>query len=56
MQRPAVHPEIVRYLESKIPQLELSEGESPQSLMEKALIRKGKLEFLAILKSMSKDN
>ena len=56
MQRPTVHPEVVRYLESRIPPLELESGDDPESLMQKALIRKGQMDLIAILRSLTKDN
>ncbi len=54
--RPYVHPDVVTYVRERIPSLELSEGESPDELMAKALKRQGMLEAVAILDSMSKDN
>ena len=56
MKRPLVHQEVVKYLEEKVHPLELSPDESPESLYKKALIRQGKLELIAVLKSMSKDS
>ncbi len=56
MERPTVHPEVVRYLEGKIPSLELESADDKESLMARAQKRAGQLELLAILKSMAKDN
>lgn len=56
MQRPTVHPEVIRYLEGKIPPLELESADDKESLMARAMKRAGQLELLVILKSMTKDN
>jgi len=53
MERPTVHPEVVRYLEKKIAPLELESQDDPESLMARALKRQGQLELIAILKSMT---
>lgn len=56
MKRPTVHPEVVRYLEQRIPSLELESEDDRESLMSRAQKRAGMLELLAIVKSLAKDN
>lgn len=55
MQRPSVHPEVVRYLEGKIAPLELENADDETSLMMRAQKRAGQLELLVILKSLTKE-
>lgn len=56
MNKPHVHPEVIRYLESRIPSLELESADDDQSLMARAQKRAGMLELLTIVKSLAKDN
>lgn len=50
-----VDPDLPRVLKQRIKPLELEEGDDQESLMQKALMRKGQLELIAILEGMVRD-
>lgn len=50
-----VDPELPKVLKQRIKPLELEEGDDQESLMQKALMRKGQLELIAILEGMVRD-
>ena len=50
-----VDPNLPRVLKQRIKPLELEDGDDPESLMQKAQMRKGQLELIAILEGMVRD-
>jgi len=54
--KPVVHPEVIRWLEQRIPSLELESADDPESLMHRALKRQGMLEAVALLRTLTKES
>ena len=51
-----LHPEVIRWLEARIPSLELESADDPESLMHRALKRQGMLEAVALLRTLTKES
>ena len=56
MQKPSVHPDVIKWLEQRIPSLKLESGDDPESLMMRAQRQAGMFELLAIMRTLTRDN